>query len=111
MHVLLQIASTTVNGKCSAQLDLNSTLNLSQFYLQVSYLWTRADYKLQCPGTMSGKNRRFVADETNWLNSRNDRLKFETSGELLNLLEENIHIIPDMNGSKTGRCQHVTSWI
>ena len=46
----------------------------------------------------------------NRLSLRNNRLKFETLGELPIVLKRNLQNIPQINERiKTGRCQHVTN--
>ena len=63
-----------------------------------------------CLETLSGENRRLVADEPvefwgiiSW--------RLETSGGVMIVLEESIEEYASNEWSKTGRCQHVTDWI
>ena len=49
----------------------------------------------------------------NWLNLRNNRLKFKTAGKLPIILEGFVEeeYTPLDKGKPTGGCQHVTGWI
>ena len=47
----------------------------------------------------------------NHLSSRNNRLGFKTSGDLLIVSMDSIEYISSNEGNKTGRCQHVTGWM